>query len=338
MPCALATSAQLVYNVLRAIHRGHRLYVDGQWELAVNTYTEALQAFFALGSDVQTLSTILSNRSAAHAQVGRWQHSLEDSEQVIPTILIYTSPNPTSMFASRLPSQGAAKSACSSKICTRGSREAPILQAVLMHPGNVKAYYRKGVALLQLQRAAESVAALRLGVKLAPKNKQLAKCLVEAETCARNDFQLDRKADTDTARQIRSQEMQSRVSWFKLPLPSQKLHLFHCKASQICCRLKADIDHDCPSARQSCQYLFKEHCSSMLSAAVSYLFQTDVVKEATIYLLKQPAQASRGDLLSQQQGEAAIWTAGQQNRLLDAPGSDSQSHTPQPVSFLALPF
>ncbi|BDA45867.1 probable DnaJ protein homolog 2 at C-terminar half [Coccomyxa sp. Obi] len=83
-----------------------------------------------------------------------------------------------------------------------------------MHPGNVKAYYRKGVALLQLQRAAEAVAVLRLGVLLAPKSKQLAKCLEEAETCTRNGFQLDRKADTDTARQVRSEEVQSR-GWYR---------------------------------------------------------------------------------------------------------------------------
>lgn len=96
------------------------------------------------------------------------------------------------------------------------SIEASILQAIFMHPGNVKAYYRKGLALLQLRRAAESVAALRLGVLLAPNSQQLAKCLVEAEMCARNGFQLDRKADTDAARQIRSQEAQSRVTCFKL--------------------------------------------------------------------------------------------------------------------------
>lgn len=41
--------------------------------------------------------------------------------------------------------------------------------------------------------------------------------------------------------------------------------------------------------------------------------------------------------MSQQQGEAAVWTAGQQSTYHgDAPGSASQRHTPHPVSFLPI--
>ena len=84
MPCYLLSFVQLNSQVLLAIDRGHQFYAEGQWELALNTYTEALQAAFALGGDVYALSKILSNRSAAQAQAGRWQNSLEDAEQVIP--------------------------------------------------------------------------------------------------------------------------------------------------------------------------------------------------------------------------------------------------------------
>lgn len=91
------------------------------------------------------------------------------------------------------------------------------IQAVLLHPGNVKAYYRKGVALLQLQRAEESVNSLRIGLLVAPTSKQLRRCLKEAEACSRSGFQDDRAVDTSTARQVRSQQVQDRVSSWERP-------------------------------------------------------------------------------------------------------------------------
>lgn len=107
MPCDFAPLLRLNPNVLRAMHRGHRFYAEGNWELALKTYTEALQAVFALGGDVHSLSTILSNRSAANAQLGRWQTSLEDAEQVVFSGGDMHKPQtPTLTVCSRLSDQG----------------------------------------------------------------------------------------------------------------------------------------------------------------------------------------------------------------------------------------
>lgn len=75
----------------------------------------------------------------------------------------------------------------------------------------MKAHYRKGQALLRLCKPEAAVIALKLGLQLAPSNKQLQHCYFLAEAISRRRFQHERVVDTDAARVKRGLEAQDRV-------------------------------------------------------------------------------------------------------------------------------
>jgi hypothetical protein len=81
-----------------------------------------------------------------------------------------------------------------------------LLQALALSPGNVKGHYRKGVALLFLERPEEAAQTLRLGLQLAPRSRQLRGSLQEAEARVRDDFHKHRESAASAAR----------VEWFEL--------------------------------------------------------------------------------------------------------------------------
>lgn len=62
--------------------KGKKFFAEGDWSAAIDAYTEALKAWTLSGQDEHIASTTFSNRSAAFANVGDWQSSLDDAVQV----------------------------------------------------------------------------------------------------------------------------------------------------------------------------------------------------------------------------------------------------------------
>lgn len=58
--------------------QGNALFAAGSFDRAAHAYSLALRLSSGRGAEATTL---LSNRSAAHAKLGRWQAALEDAER-----------------------------------------------------------------------------------------------------------------------------------------------------------------------------------------------------------------------------------------------------------------
>ena len=72
--------------------------------------------------------------------------------------------------------------------------EASCARVLALEPGSSKALYRKGTALLRQSRAAEAVADLKAALALAPKDKDIAKALQQAEARLQEHAQAEARA------------------------------------------------------------------------------------------------------------------------------------------------